>query len=142
MFKLRDMPYLYRGFDLRQARLQVTRAQRFVEAGNRSSVVLETGVGKQVSLRGIWLGQSGVIRLCLNRVDCGAHVVDPRPFEIRAAVPERGNGISVEGSTSSVPMSLSTYTYVEIEDVTADQVSHPDADCAARHGLSTISVFP
>ena len=138
----RDLPYLYRGFDLRQARLQVTRAVGFVEAGSRSSVVLEAAVGKQVSLRGIWLGKSGVIKLRLNGADCEAHVVDSGPFEIRAAVPERGNGISVEGSTSSAPKSLSAYTYVEIEDVTPDQVSHPDADCAARYGLSTVSVVP
>jgi acetyltransferase-like isoleucine patch superfamily enzyme len=137
------LPYFYRGFDLSQARLGITRAQGFVEAGERSTVVLEYAVGKKMLLRGTWLGMPGLIRLRLNGADCGPFAVHSGPFEIAAEIPDHRNEELNKVTAGSVPDLLKKYTYIEIEDVTPDQM--PDLgniDQRARYGLSTIAVLP
>jgi acetyltransferase-like isoleucine patch superfamily enzyme len=127
----RCLPYFYRGFELTQQALARSRAMGIVEAREEACLVLVGASRGILTVRGRFLDPpAGATSLIfrINGIECGAHRIEERDFNIEIPVPDRASRVT-QSAAEHVPAILREFTYVEIR-----------CSGAGRYGIGAVSL--
>jgi len=134
------IPYFYRGFDLRQSSLVLTRKRGIAEAKGSACIVLAENAGGALRLSGTRTDGPEHLRLRVrvNGLEHGIHSIDSDQFTFTISIRDK----SPEARPANpAPNVLKNCTYIELDEVDEGGAGSVVGSKGGRYGISAASLL-
>jgi acetyltransferase-like isoleucine patch superfamily enzyme len=133
------LPYFYRGFDLRQNSLSLSRKHGLVEARSSACILLADSARGALQLSGVRTNDRRHfgLRIRINGLDHGIHSIDHDQFSLKVPIQNKPS----DDCSTHVPRVLKDFTYVELDEVGVDEVAPAVVPQVGCYGISSASLL-